>query len=313
MADLRNEFSWSFTRHKTWVECRRQYYWNYYGYWNGWSDNAPDEARLAYRLKKMQSLPMWLGDLVHRMIERILGDLRNRELNRIDRYQEQARDIMNRQWLQSVERKWMWKPKYNLNLFEHYYGLEVTKEDRLAARDKVFACLAHFFDSPIFEALSALPPGGWKSLEVLEKFPVGDLPVFVKIDCATQDDSLLRIYDWKTGKATEDTQTQLACYALFARQVWNIPLERQRLVSFYLEPSEIRELAPTVESLIETKDFILRSMEEMTGTLDGPIGENRLSIDACPMTDRKFRCRRCFFREICFCSREWSDIDTATA
>ena len=41
MGDIRNAFSWSFTRHRTFQDCRRAYYLNYYGYWNGWSNDDP--------------------------------------------------------------------------------------------------------------------------------------------------------------------------------------------------------------------------------------------------------------------------------
>ena len=150
MAAFRNNFSWSFSRHKTFQQCRRLYYYTYYGYWNGWSEDAPDRARLAYRLKKMVNMPMWMGDLVHRMAERILGDMRNRELNSLENYQKQVRNLLNREWAQSVEKKWRWKPKYNANLFEHYYGVEITAEERVRARDKVYRCLANLMDSGLF-------------------------------------------------------------------------------------------------------------------------------------------------------------------
>lgn len=286
-------------------ECRRRYYWNYYGYWNGWSPDAADAARLAYRLKKMQSLPMWLGDLVHRMIERILGDLRNRELNTLERYQKQARDLMNREWKQSLEKKWRWKPKYNLNLFEHYYGVDLSAEERLAAREKVFACLANFMRSDLFFELDALKPTAWKSVEKLDQFVVGEQPVFVKIDCAVAGEDGLAIYDWKTGKESADVVTQLGCYALYAYQVWRVPVERQRLVSFYLASDKLTEHRPTAEELIETKEFALQSMSEMIAASDSSADENKASVDNFPMTERRGVCRNCFFRESCFGTREW--------
>jgi hypothetical protein len=305
VAKITNQFSWSFTRHKLFHECQRAYYHQYYGYWDGWTDSAPDRARLTYRLKNMKTLPMWLGDIVHRMVERILVDLRNRELNTLESYQKQSRDILNREWLQSVEKKWQWKPKYNLNLFEHYYGLEISAEERGAAREKVYRCLAHFMGSPLFEQLGALRPEQWKSIEKLEQFVVGERPVYVKIDCATGSDGALTIHDWKTGKETEETIAQLGCYALYAYHVWRIPLEKQRLVSFYLDGNTVQEHVPTAAELIETKDFILSSMEKMIAMLDSGAEKNEASEEKFPMATRRSQCRRCFFRERCFGTREW--------
>jgi len=307
--DFRNEFSWSFTRHKIFHECRRQYYHNYYGYWNGWSEGAPERARLTYRLKKMQSFPMWLGDVVHRMIERILGDLRNRELNSIERYQRQARDILNREWKQSIDKKWMWKPKYNLNLFEHYYdGPEPTADDRVAGRDKVYDCLEHFMESDVFADLAALRPQQWKSVEKLDQFPIGDHPAFAKIDCAVVTaDGALTIYDWKTGKQTETTATQLGCYALYAFHTWHTPAEQQRLVCYYLHPDVVESHTPTPQEMIETKDFALGSMAEMIDSLDSSADENRADEERFAMASRRTTCRRCFFREVCFDTLEWTE------
>ncbi len=304
MANIQNNFSWSFTRHKSFEECPRQYYYNYYGYWNGWNADAPDQARLAYRLKKVQTLPMWLGSLVHEMIERILGDLRNRELNTLERYQQQARERMNREWMQSLEKKWQWKPKYNLNLFEHYYGLEITPDQRGQARDKVFTSLANFMRSDVFQRLEALRPGEWKTVEQLDQFPVHDQPVYIKIDCATCADESLTIYDWKTGRETDDTLTQLGCYALYAFQTWHVPLDRQKLVSFYLASDVVRENVPTAAEVIQTKEFIMGSMEAMIAALDSDAKKNLASEEKFAMTDNRNTCRRCPFREICFGSRE---------
>jgi hypothetical protein len=307
MGELKNLFSWSFTRHKNFAECRRRYYYLHYGSWNGWNNDAPDEARLAYRLKNIQSLPMWLGDLVHRMIERILGDLRNQEVNSLENYQKQLRNWMNKEYVQSTEKKWMWQPKRNLNLFEHYYGEEITAEQRTAARDKVYGCLEHFLDSPIFARLGKLRPAEWKTIEKLEQFPVGGHTVYLKIDCATQADGLTTIYDWKTGAANDEVAVQLACYALYACHAWRAPVESQRLVTYYLDPDTVREHTPTAEELIDTKEFILASMQEMIATLDSGVEKNRATKDNFPMTDKRGVCRRCSFRELCFGTKEWKE------
>jgi hypothetical protein len=36
MTELKNEFSWSKTRDEVFKTCPRQYWFSYYGYWNGW-------------------------------------------------------------------------------------------------------------------------------------------------------------------------------------------------------------------------------------------------------------------------------------
>ena len=54
-TELKNEFSWSKSRDETFRECHRKYYFQYYGYWNGWKENADQRVRLTYVLKKLQT------------------------------------------------------------------------------------------------------------------------------------------------------------------------------------------------------------------------------------------------------------------
>ena len=56
MADFKNEFSWSYSRDNLFQECKREYYYNYYGSWGGWEKNKADEiTRTLYVLKNLQN------------------------------------------------------------------------------------------------------------------------------------------------------------------------------------------------------------------------------------------------------------------
>src|SRR5260370_7964974 len=46
VADLVNQFSWSRTRDNVFQECRRRYYYQYYGAWAGWERNSDPLAPL---------------------------------------------------------------------------------------------------------------------------------------------------------------------------------------------------------------------------------------------------------------------------
>jgi hypothetical protein len=41
MAEFKNEFSWSKTRDEVFKTCPHQYWFAYYGYWNGWLERRP--------------------------------------------------------------------------------------------------------------------------------------------------------------------------------------------------------------------------------------------------------------------------------
>lgn len=44
------EFSWSISRARLLRQCPRAYFYHYYLKHNGWLRDAPEQARLAYRL-----------------------------------------------------------------------------------------------------------------------------------------------------------------------------------------------------------------------------------------------------------------------
>ena len=52
MAELRHELSWSASRSRSFGECRRAYFYLYYGSWRGWERDAPGPVRRAYLLKR---------------------------------------------------------------------------------------------------------------------------------------------------------------------------------------------------------------------------------------------------------------------
>ena len=72
MASFKNTFSWSASRDRLFRSCHRAYYYNYYGYWNGWSYDADPKTKLIYKLKKLQSTTLWAGSTVHDILQDIL-------------------------------------------------------------------------------------------------------------------------------------------------------------------------------------------------------------------------------------------------
>ena len=61
MSSFKNEFSWSISRDRVFQTCPRQYYFNYYGYWDGWETGAPAKTRQIYILKQLKNRYMWAG------------------------------------------------------------------------------------------------------------------------------------------------------------------------------------------------------------------------------------------------------------
>ena len=67
MVELANEFSWSRSRDATFQDCRRKYFYQYYGAWGGWDPGAPTDVRRLY-VQDMgardDELARWISDLM---------------------------------------------------------------------------------------------------------------------------------------------------------------------------------------------------------------------------------------------------------
>jgi hypothetical protein len=72
VPELTNDFSWSRSRDGVFSECKRRYYYHYYGSWGGWDASAAEEVRRLYVLKQLASRQMWAGRVVHDAIEMAL-------------------------------------------------------------------------------------------------------------------------------------------------------------------------------------------------------------------------------------------------
>jgi hypothetical protein len=134
VADLLNEFSWSRTRDNVFQECRRRYYYQYYGAWGGWDADADSGTRALYILKQLGTRQMWAGRLVHEAVERSLLALRSghalSEASLIDDTVRQMRE----EWKGSRTQVYRDHPK-RTGLFEHEYGVPVKASEWQVLRD----------------------------------------------------------------------------------------------------------------------------------------------------------------------------------
>ena len=75
LGELKNEFSWSFSRANRYRHCPRAYYYHYYAAWEGWREESPPPIQRAYLLKNLTDLPRWTGTLVHETLKFALARL----------------------------------------------------------------------------------------------------------------------------------------------------------------------------------------------------------------------------------------------
>ncbi|MBN93501.1 MAG: hypothetical protein CL928_05425 [Deltaproteobacteria bacterium] len=302
--ELINHFSWSNSRARLFSTCLRAYWWRYYAHWGGWATNAPLEARVAYRLGKMDSLASWAGKLVHDVIQEAIEDIRDRG-RPVDgeRLRVRARALLRAGWAESRRGAWIDRPKWKINLREHYFGDDeaLSRERTDAIAHRVYSSLEGFVSGPYPDLLGRVSPGGFRNIEQLASLNLDGKTVYVKPDLAFHhpDDDMLWLVDWKTGASRAEDQLQLATYALFARENWGVEPSNVKGVLVYLAAGEERTVPVGPADLRRAEDAIRQSMTTMLQLLDDK-ERNLGSIDQFPPTDERTRCDTCNFQQLCF-------------
>ena len=199
MSDIRNEFSWSKSRHEIFRACPRQYYFNYYAYWGGWEQNAPERIRKIYVLKNLKNRFMWAGEKVHDCIKHTLKNLqRNVSILPMEDIVSITLNQMRDEFRSSRDKRYVAYPK-SCALFEHEYDLDLPDDKWKKIADDVEKCLRNFYQSETFALLKELPEQNWLEVEDFSSFYIDGTKVWAVIDCSFRTEKGITIIDWKTG------------------------------------------------------------------------------------------------------------------
>ena len=304
MGQLINEFTWSASRHKLFEDCRRAYYYCYYGAWGGWDEGAPARTRRLYRLKNVKTMDMWAGSLVHETIAEALRrfSMKGAPIT-AGELQANARTKLRAGWVEAVNRDWERYPK-KTNLWELYYGngktLPPEKTERI--KGKVNDCLAAFADSEILKEILSVSYLAWKPIDKLDTFQNDGLKVWCAVDFAFTDPAgTLRILDWKTGgEDVEAIRLQLACYTFYAVEKWLVKMENVQVCGVFLKDGARVQAYPcSPEILVEARDKMLTSAAAMRSLLADPEANKPKEEEAFALCEDTRSCGRCNYREAC--------------
>jgi hypothetical protein len=299
MPDLVNEFSWSRSRDKTFQECRRKYFYHYYGAWGGWEPDASGEVRALYVLKQLSSRQQWAGKVVHEAVEWALRALyEGRELPEPWLVDETVKR-MRRDWKASHDKQHWQNPKGGA-LFEHEYGIPVKPEDWQVLRDHVIRCLRNFYRLELLEEIRRVPRHQWMMIEEIRAFDFEGTAVYGAPDFAYWTrEGRLALVDWKTGAPDPNAiALQLGCYALYAREVLRVPPDRVDLLEVNLRERTVQPVQWDAEKLDEIKEHLRLSIRSMKAWLRDP-GTNQAVLDDFERTEDLRLCRWCNFRAVC--------------
>lgn len=286
-------FAWSESRVKTLRNCARKYYYIYFLSNGGWYQNASEESKKAYLLKKMTNIYMYTGTVVHDIIESILKNTNKS----VDLSLTEANAVFAKGVLQSKNCEWKKSPSKAINLFEHYYKGELNEN---YAYSKIHKCMNALYNSEVFDMIKRLGKNDKITMEEFQSFKLktGE-DVAVKLDFAFRFNGKVYLIDWKTGKPNYSINEQLDVYAMHSLKMkWVKNLDEVVLMPVYLGAKDSNE----IEIPLETSMDQLMARAEIIKT-EFPLlilaEKNKKDIGKFPVTDNINECEKCNFKEIC--------------
>jgi hypothetical protein len=298
VPDLTNDFSWSRSRHGAFDECKRRYFYQYYGAWGGWASDARADVRQLYILKQLASRHMWAGRIVHDAIELALHVYREGAEIPVEPFVRDAVERMRAEWRSSKAGRYHQAPKTTA-LFEHEYRVEVADHVWKMLAASVQTCLRNFFKLPLLTAIRRTAPEHWSIEHWSKSFDFEGTPVWAAPDFGYwTPEGRLALVDWKTGGGGEGASFQLGCYALYADEVLGVP---PRTVDLY--EVNLREPAVTPHQwddgrLEEVRERMRLSIRGMKSYLKDPDANGAVITDF-ERTEVLRICRGCNFRAVC--------------
>ncbi len=294
---LKSELTWSFSRDRLFKECQRAYYYHYYASWGGWESNADEFSKKAYILKNIRGIDAWVGDIAHQMIKWLIDNKLGGKTIAHEEAIKRAKEVLMRTWEQSRSKMWRGNVKYNLNLFEHYYNADPTREELSFKLAKVTKAIKTIYACGLLDYIGQTSNDNVLRVDELDSFLFEGTKVFAIPDFALKNNKYI-LYDWKTGNTNEKDRLQLSFYLLYAMKKWKLKEEDVQIVPVYLSQELVSFTPIEPYPVSETKDYIRNSLKAMKKVLTDP-KENKADAALCQKTQEQWRCKRCKFKEIC--------------
>src|SRR4030043_419909 len=300
MTDLKNEFFWKKNGDKVFKTCPRQYWFAYYGYWNGGLEDAPERTRQIYILKNLKDRHIWAGEKIHECIQRSLINIRRGikvlspgEIVSITLDQMRAE-------FRSSRSKNYWKNPKSCGLLEHEYEMEVSDKKKKERAGNVETCLGTFYASDIYNGLKSHRKDGWLEVEEFSSFDLDRTKINLVIDCAIKEGEGIYIYDWKTGKSlSEDLSIQLGCYALYAMEKWNVSPESLSIIEYNLSFDKSNWFSVSQEEIKGMRGYINGSIKDMQSLLIDVSNNIPMEEDRFSKIEDEHIISRCNYKKVC--------------
>jgi RecB family exonuclease len=252
MADLDPFFfsinTWSFTRHRVWNRCQRQYYFEYIAPYVK-SEPVVNPEKIRW-LKNFTSKFVVQGQLIHDIIDQ-----------QIQLHCENKPMDLNEAMKNFSKKVLLYKNIGGETFTEYHNGGKIPDSFFTYIDENGKTCLQTFFGKwPDYAARDCLRH------EEFDHFKIGDAGVTVKVDfVGGMPDGTLVLTDWKTGRDDDEyeTELQMAAYVLWAMQYYRKSSDDIRTELVFLKTGETKPYAFYWEQLVEIQEMIPRESGEM--------------------------------------------------
>lgn len=294
------EFSWSFSRHKTALECPTKYFRSYYGSHNGWQKYSDAITKHTYRLKKLTNLEMLLGDRVHKFIEDIAKS------NQIVKEKEAVEHIWTE--IQSAidssfkdHNHWYERPSKYTMLQEVYYENAVSNEKLSCVRGKLEKIIHNLYQNEVFIKLIQKQITINSDTEQYRFMNNNGIKIWLRLDLHYYDESQSNvIIDWKSGKSDKDDRNQLSLYSHFVSRAYSVKdLSKIKIRNEYLLNNESKSYSVKQIDIENMKELINTSINHMQSFLEDVDKNIPFPSIYFRQTTNQEVCRRCNFKEMC--------------
>lgn len=267
---FQNEFSWSISRAREFDECKRRYWFNRYGYWNGWSSGG--RASRLYYMKKLQNRWGWRGNLVHSAVEYLLNEAQARKITDIDAelkiaWQETLYKLKD-QFDESKTFRFREDPKHAFGLKEHEYHENISKDQWIKVRDEVKASIFGLKKLPIFNWLIE-NPDNIMTIERMETVKIFGFTSYFIVDVLAKDGEKRMIIDWKTSSSMGGDKVDLQL-GFYGHCLSTFDMDTSQIEVIEANPllGQERRRPVTPESMEKVKEYFTKSTQEMFSFLE---------------------------------------------
>ncbi len=304
------EFSWSISRQRKLDQCPRAYFYAYYLGWNGWMDEAPTEARVAYRLGKLTSLDALLGQQVDVRAREIEAAARaGAALPAADELEARTREALRRLWTRSKDGRVAFEARPNrVTMLRSLYMSQDTQPETDRLNEKAGPSARGLLATSHWERLRGRGAEGQVEVPDFAHFMWDGVKVFAAPDLAYAQDGVLHVIDWKTGREDDTQPVQvllqmwwaLETCAELARAAADGALEVRGYLEYVVAGST--QLVPAPATPDDLRDqcagTVRAGVAQMRALLADPDKNIPLGKDAFERRESGL-CRTCNFAPVC--------------